>query len=762
MSMDELLTFKHLSLKSSQSDDEASQPNTATTSQNTTPGGTPTSTPATTRKGSTVLKLNINDSTWQIEKKAGKKRKRGITKSKVKGEGEEKAKKKKVNFLSTIPKRLENPDTRFRSVLAVLMASILVIVFLAQHLHKAISESHNVKMGIRIEMQTIKISNSRTEVLHGYLGASISKSLEAHSCSHGKMSYCFEWKYRARLEITVDFKERNVTCYNMHWKKSGHIEMEDSYNLIGNGALWYGMGEVEDLTWPIRDFHLDFTQFVTGQKPYGTIIKPYWLSSRGVGIYVHADKDPVLVSFNSSGLGQIQFMSKGDILNYTICKGDNSLDVHLTFFPHLKSRRTRLPNDTTTPAPPSHLQSSAQVAPSSTIDGNSTVGMFIKAAILTPQVDLQELFNQTVVQSFPDNFGVFSSKVGFVVLQSWWQRTSGDLDFDLERFPKPSEMVKHLHKDGARVLLEVDPYVCLNSTNFVEASENTVLHHDFMGIPLFTKWKNSFCSPVNFFNPAGSAWFIQKLNHLKSTYGIDGFVFQGGQSVSMPYHSAELYITGYLDRYMDAVKNISEYMGSPGTDRGYVILGDQKPTWQSLQSLPAKVMMIGLFGYNIINPGCVGGDIDMEGTRADRELYVRWLQLAVFMPIFQVCRIPSDLKNDFELVKIIRKLVNLRENRIIKAIGKALDEDPASPAIRPIWWLDPRDDKTYTAQDLFAVGNDIIVAPVLQSRVNETTVYLPAGNWCEDQTLHSGEQYINVTTPLDRVVYFVRAVNKCK
>lgn len=55
INMDELLSFKHLTLKSTasaQSDDENnSQPNTATTSQNTTPGATPIGTPAQQRKG---------------------------------------------------------------------------------------------------------------------------------------------------------------------------------------------------------------------------------------------------------------------------------------------------------------------------------------------------------------------------------------------------------------------------------------------------------------------------------------------------------------------------------------------------------------------------------------------------------------------------------------------------------------------------------------------------------------------------------------
>lgn len=55
-------------------------------------------------------------------------------------------------------------------------------------------------------------------------------------------------------------------------------------------------------------------------------------------------------------------------------------------------------------------------------------------------------------------------------------------------------------------------------------------------------------------------------------------------------------------------------------------------------------MMIGLFGHNLINPGCVGGDLVMEaGTLEDTELYVRWWQFAVFMPVLQVSHCLNEL-----------------------------------------------------------------------------------------------------------------------
>lgn len=37
-----------------------------------------------------------------------------------------------------------------------------------------------------------------------------------------------------------------------------------------------------------------------------------------------------------------------------------------------------------------------------------------------------------------------------------------------------------------------------------------------------------------------------------------------------------------------------------------------------------------------------------------------------------------------------------------------------TPIARPMWWLDPRDEATFTIHDQFALGDDFIVAPVVE------------------------------------------------
>lgn len=55
--------------------------------------------------------------------------------------------------------------------------------------------------------------------------------------------------------------------------------------------------------------------------------------------------------------------------------------------------------------------------------------------------------------------------------------------------------------------------------------------------------------------------------------------------------------------------------------------------------------------------------------------------------------------------------------------------DSGLPIIRPLWMLDPADSTCHTVVDEFSVGEELIVAPVIQEGTTEREVYLPAGVW---------------------------------
>jgi alpha-D-xyloside xylohydrolase len=81
------------------------------------------------------------------------------------------------------------------------------------------------------------------------------------------------------------------------------------------------------------------------------------------------------------------------------------------------------------------------------------------------------------------------------------------------------------------------------------------------------------------------------------------------------------------------------------------------------------------------------------------------------------------------------------------------------PVMRPMFYGYPGDERSWTADDQFLFGDDLLVAPVVQPGARQRDVHLPAGSrWTE---LHSGEafdggQSVTVEAPLAVIPVFAR------
>eukprot|EP00475_Leptophrys_vorax_P043940 TRINITY_DN8623_c0_g1_i1.p1 TRINITY_DN8623_c0_g1~~TRINITY_DN8623_c0_g1_i1.p1 ORF type:complete len:157 (-),score=10.61 TRINITY_DN8623_c0_g1_i1:296-766(-) len=91
------------------------------------------------------------------------------------------------------------------------------------------------------------------------------------------------------------------------------------------------------------------------------------------------------------------------------------------------------------------------------------------------------------------------------------------------------------------------------------------------------------------------------------------------------------------------------------------------------------------------------------------------------------------------------------------ACSKAL-----APVCRPMWWLDPDDPETFPIDDQFAIGDDIIVAPVVVKGQKKRDIYLPRGKWCEllnpTKTFEGPCWLEQVDTPLHIIPVYCRVV----
>ena len=150
------------------------------------------------------------------------------------------------------------------------------------------------------------------------------------------------------------------------------------------------------------------------------------------------------------------------------------------------------------------------------------------------------------------------------------------------------------------------------------------------------------------------------------------------------------------------------------------------------------------------------------GGAPSRELYIRWLQVNVFMPSMQISYVPWLY--DKEVVEHSLSMTRLHAQHadlIISLAREALHS--GAPINRPIWWLAPTDQTALAVDDEFLLGDDILVAPVLSEGQLSRDIYLPEGQWSDGNSPQSehitGPAWIfQYEAPLFKLPYFTRIV----
>ena len=82
-----------------------------------------------------------------------------------------------------------------------------------------------------------------------------------------------------------------------------------------------------------------------------------------------------------------------------------------------------------------------------------------------------------------------------------------------------------------------------------------------------------------------------------------------------------------------------------------------------------------------------------------------------------------------------------------------------APIVRPLWWIAPNDTDALTVDDEFLLGDDLLVAPVVQQGATSRDIYLPAGRWRDElrnEDIDGGRWYNDYRVELDELAYFTK------
>jgi oligosaccharide 4-alpha-D-glucosyltransferase len=160
------------------------------------------------------------------------------------------------------------------------------------------------------------------------------------------------------------------------------------------------------------------------------------------------------------------------------------------------------------------------------------------------------------------------------------------------------------------------------------------------------------------------------------------------------------------------------------------------------------------------------------GGTGDPELYVRWLQFAVFTPIFRphgtalyekdtaAFSFPSEaalLEDTFQ--EFAKAAIGLRYRMLDYNYSLAYQQTKyGRPLIAPLYFHFSTDTTTYQIQDQFMWGENIMVAPVLVKGAKKRRYYLPTGFWFDpvQLSLRKGGQWYDDDVTLADIPYFIR------
>ncbi|MGV3616472.1 MAG: glycoside hydrolase family 31 protein [Fimbriimonas sp.] len=356
---------------------------------------------------------------------------------------------------------------------------------------------------------------------------------------------------------------------------------------------------------------------------------------------------------------------------------------------------------------------------------------------------------------------------GVLILDDGWSEGYGDWRFHPGRFPDPGAMMRRLTEMGFAVMLWIVPFVSPDGPVARDLAKRGWLLRDREGKTAIRPWWNGHSALLDLTHPQAVAWLGERLDALVERYGVAGFKLDAGDPDAFRTDDrahAPTDPVGYCETWgaLGERYRLCEYRacwkrgGGPSIQR----LRDKHHRWgrDGLADLIPNALAQGLAGHPFVCPDMVGGgDIGTSfGTAVDPELFVRTAQCSALFPMVQFSIAPWRVLDETHW-RHCAEAIRLRERfgpELLRLAQNAART--GEPMIRHLGYAYP--DGGYEGiADQFLLGDDILVAPVLEPGARMRRVAIPSGEWVSDRDERFvGPGDASVEAPLDRLPWFRR------
>lgn len=382
--------------------------------------------------------------------------------------------------------------------------------------------------------------------------------------------------------------------------------------------------------------------------------------------------------------------------------------------------------------------------------------------------------NQKEVTELVETFTQKKIPLSAVVLDLYWFKRMGDLDWDRAAFPNPEALDALLEKKGIKLITITEPYYTEDSKNYSEFAREGYFIESGDGEPI--SWSSWWAfgkgrgSMINLWAMGAAEALGQKYVDMMET-GIDAFWTDLGEPEEspdeaiysgMPKEDVHNYYNREWSRIIsDAVTRahpdrrpfILSRSGTTGSTAYGVSVwsGDVSSNWAALGTQPVLGMGAGLVGFPYWGSD-VGGFVS-QGL-PERELWIRWHQFGLFSPVYrahgaQSPREPWTLAGEPE--RIVTEQIRLRQRLLPYIYSTAYQTwKNGLPMMRPIFLEHKEVTGAGSEKTAYYFGQNLLVFPVAQSLRTSPRkqINLPAGTWYDFYTwepLPGGEHTVALT-----------------
>lgn len=384
--------------------------------------------------------------------------------------------------------------------------------------------------------------------------------------------------------------------------------------------------------------------------------------------------------------------------------------------------------------------------------------------------------------------------------------------WDDSLFPDPKRMMDELREKGFQTVVMIDPGIRVDPDYAVYKSgieQNVFCRRSSGELMIGPVWP-SRCVFPDYTDPRARSWWAGLYRELYVEQGVSGFwndmnepaVFKVNH-MTFPDHvlhnyegdggdhrkAHNIYGQQMARATYDGLKQnrpekrpfvLTRATFSGGQRFAAIWTGDNVASWEHLRLANIQCQRLSISGFSFVGTD-IGGFVDTPSG----ELLIRWLQLAVFHPLFRVhsmgnnvdgaSEVENDLVREAELLNRLDQEPWSFGERYTALARTAIEfryillpyiytifqrcTSLGDPMLKPLAFYDQHDPAAVKREVEFVFGDHLLVCPVIRAGSRSTTAYLPKGKWYDfhDGKAYAGGQKVRLPVRDDRIPVLVKA-----